>query len=591
LRYRWDFGDGDGADLVNPTKTYDTGAVYPVTLTVQDESGFPNDRHTDRIVIKVDESPLAEAGPDQEVCAGTEVNFDGSASHDFDGVVNRFSWNFGDGATGGGDRPVHVFSLPGNYRVLLTIEGDQAGQCDNTDTDETVITVVEAPVARVAGPSRVAAGTPATFDAGQSSGATGQIGTWRWDFGDGVTAEGPTVEHTYQEAGAYVIRLTVETDATANQCNLSTVQHYVVANAPPVADAGKDRVVGVNEEVLFDGSASGDPDGAVRTWLWDFGDGTLQSGMLVRHRFRDPGRFPVTLTVTDDTDLGNNSATASLLVTVNAPPQPVIAGPAAICPGEVTTFDGRQSADADGPIESFAWRFGDGAQADGVEVSHAWRAPGHYPLTLVTDDGWGLNNSQQQTILDLHVNRAPRPMAGPDRTVCAGEEVRFDGSASVDWDGALTSYRWDFDDGSSADGAAAVHSFAEPGLYEVRLAVTDDAGASCSRAADVARVLVNAPPVAVADGERQGFVGGAYDQLLFDAGGSSDADKQPLSYPWELGDGTTRTGEKVLHAFTEPGQYTVRLAVSDGTGLACGQTIDEITVDVQDRGQVQAQAR
>jgi cellulose 1,4-beta-cellobiosidase len=104
-------------------------------------------------------------------------------------------------------------------------------------------------------------------------------------------------------------------------------------------------------------------------------------------------------------------------------------------------------------------------------------------------------------------------------------------------------------------------------------------------------VLVNAPPVAVADGERQGFVGGAYDQLLFDAGGSSDADKQPLSYQWELGDGTTRTGEKVLHAFTEPGQYTVRLAVSDGTGLACGQTIDEITVDVQDRGQVQAQAR
>ena len=192
LRYRWDFGDDSGADLVNPTKTYDEGAVYPVTLTVQDESGFPNDRHTDRIVVKVDESPIAEAGPDQEVCAGAEVNFDGSASRDFDGVVNRFSWNFGDGATGGGDRPVHVYSLPGNYRALLTIEGDQAGQCDNTDTDEAVITVVEAPVARIAGPNRVAVGTPVSYDAGQSSGATGQIGTWRWDFGDGATAEGPS---------------------------------------------------------------------------------------------------------------------------------------------------------------------------------------------------------------------------------------------------------------------------------------------------------------------------------------------------------------------------------------------------------------
>jgi PKD repeat protein len=267
----------------------------------------------------------------------------------------------------------------------------------------------------------------------------------------------------------------------------------------------------------------------------------------------------------------------------------VIAGPAAVCPGEVTAFDGRQSEDADGRVESFAWRFGDGVEAEGAEVTHAWQAPGRYPLTLVADDGWGLNNSRQQTILDLHVNRAPRPMAGPDRTVCAGEEVRFDGSASVDWDGTLTSYQWDFGDGTTADGAQAVHGFAEPGTYEVRLAVTDDAGASCSPAADVARVLVNAPPVAVAGDDRQGFVGGAYDQLLFDAAGSSDPDGQPLTYVWDLGDGTTRTGEKVLHAFAEPGEYTVRLGVTDGTGLACGQSWNEIKVDVRAHDRLQAQ--
>ena len=103
------------------------------------------------------------------------MHFDGSGSRDFDGVVNRFTWDFGDGVTGGGDRPVHVYSLPGNYRVLLTIEGDQAGQCDNTDTDEMTVRVVEAPVARIAGPSAVAVGARATFDASQSSGATGQI--------------------------------------------------------------------------------------------------------------------------------------------------------------------------------------------------------------------------------------------------------------------------------------------------------------------------------------------------------------------------------------------------------------------------------
>jgi chitodextrinase len=224
-------------------------------------------------------------------------------------------------------------------------------------------------------------------------------------------------------------------------------------------------------------------------------------------------------------------------------------------------------------------------------VSHAWRTPGRYPLTLVADDGWNLNNSRQQKVLDLHVNRAPRPMAGPDRLVCAGEAVRFDGSASLDWDGELTSWRWDFADGATADGPEATHAFTAPGTYDVTLAVTDDAGASCSTVTDTAKIMVNAPPVAVADGVRQGHVGGAYDQLLFDASGSSDADGQALSYVWDLGDGTTRPGERVLHAFTAPGDYTVRLAVSDGTGLACGATIDQFTVEVRERGQLQAQAR
>jgi large repetitive protein len=591
LRYRWDFGDGDSADLVNPTKTYDTGALYPVTLTVQDESGFANDHHTDRIVVKVDESPLAEAGPDQEVCAGAEVNFDGSGSRDFDGVVNRFTWDFGDSLTGGGDRPVHVFGLPGNYRVMLSIEGDQAGQCDNTDTDELNIRVVEAPVAKIVGPGAVAVGARATFDASQSSGASGRIQRWLWDFGDGVAAEGPTVEHAYEKAGPYVVRLSIETDATASKCNVTAAQHYVVANAPPIADAGADRLVGVNQEVLFEGSRARDPDGAITSWLWDFGDGATASGMNVRHRFRTSGEFPVTLTVTDDTALENNRASAKVMVVVNAPPEPVIAAPAAVCPAEVVAFDGGQSRDADGAIEHYVWRFGDGAGAEGAEVSHTYAAPGRYSVALLADDGRDLNNSRQQSILDLHVNRPPRPMAGPDRAVCPGEAVAFDGAASNDWDGALVRYVWDFGDGTTAEGAQVAHNFAQPGVYQVRLSVTDDSGASCATATDTAQVHVNTPPVAAAGADRQGFVGGAYDQLLFDAGASADADGQPLSYVWDLGDGVTRTGEKVLHAYSKPGEYVVRLGVADSTGLPCGQTWDEIKVDMRNREQAQKQAQ
>jgi PKD repeat protein len=360
-------------------------------------------------------------------------------------------------------------------------------------------------------------------------------------------------------------------------------QQLVVANEAPQAQAGVDQVVGVDQEVLFDASGSGDADGAITAYQWDFGDGTSASGMNVRHQFAQSGRYPVTLTVTDNTDLPNNTATDSVTITVNQSPSAAIAAPDAACPGEQLAFSAEDSLDGDGQITRFEWDFGDGTVAAEPEVTHTYRSPGVYEVALTVDDGAGLNNSRDQSTIDFHVNRAPRAEAGPDRIVCPGEPVAFDAAMSVDWDGALVRQVWDFGDGTTADGQQVLHTFEQPGIYDVRLAVTDDSGAQCSTTVDVARVHVNAPPQAVAGGDRGGFVGGAHDDLLFDASMSSDADGEPLSYEWDLGDGIKRTGEKILHSYGEEGEYAVRLAVSDGSGLACGQSSDEVQVDVRRR--------
>ncbi|HET6518424.1 MAG TPA: PKD domain-containing protein, partial [Geminicoccaceae bacterium] len=585
LLYAWDFGDGTAADIVNPTKTYETRGIYPVTLTVEDESGFLGNVHTDRVVVRVDESPIAEAGPDQTVCANTEVLFDGSASRDYDGVVNRFSWSFGDGTTGGGERPVHIYTEPGDHRVVLTIEGDDAGQCSNTDSDDLIVRVVEAPVARIDAPDRVPVHAPVTFDAGGSSAAAGEIVAWRWEFGDGGTAAGPRAEHAYGAPGSYVVTLGIETEGGATRCSAVTAQHVVTVNAPPVADAGGDRLVGVGEEVLFDGSGSGDEDGGITAYRWEFGDGTAASGMLARHRFREPGRYPVTLTVTDTTDLPNNTVTDTVTVTVNRPPEPVIEAPEVACTGEAVAFSGLKSSDADGAIADFEWDLGGSvAVVKGAEVTHAYPTPGIYEVGLAVDDGTGLNNSREQATRALRINRPPRAEAGPDRFVCPGEPVAFDGAMSVDWDGALIGHRWAFDDGTAAaEGERVEHAFAAPGVYDVRLTVTDDSGSACASAEDVVRVVVNAPPVADAGPDREGFVGGAHDQLLFDGSRSRDADGELLSFLWDLGDGVTLPGEKVRYAYAEPGEYTARLTVDDGSGLACGRASDEAAVAVRRR--------
>ncbi|PSG96978.1 peptidase S8/S53 subtilisin kexin sedolisin [Thermoplasmatales archaeon SW_10_69_26] len=61
----------------------------------------------------------------------------------------------------------------------------------------------------------------------------------------------------------------------------------------------------------------------------------------------------------------------------------------------------------------------------------------------------------------------------------------------------------------------------------------------------------------------------------FDASNATDADGNLTSYDWDLGDGTTATGEVVDHSYEAEGTYTVTLTVTDDEG-----TQDDATTDV-----------
>jgi len=60
------------------------------------------------------------------------------------------------------------------------------------------------------------------------------------------------------------------------------------------------EIAAVAEEVKFDAKASADPDGSIKSWQWDFGDGASAEGEKVSHAFHVPGSYDVTLKVTDN---------------------------------------------------------------------------------------------------------------------------------------------------------------------------------------------------------------------------------------------------------------------------------------------------
>ena len=134
-------------------------------------------------------------------------------------------------------------------------------------------------------------GQPVTFDATSSSGGPTQ---YAWDFGDGITAAGPVVSHTYTTPGGYTVRLTISRSGST-----ATAQRgvSVASNLPPPPDATFQTSApcaspfGIEQcqaetgaAVSFTATAGG-----AAAYTWDFADGTTATGQD-REPHLEPGR-------------------------------------------------------------------------------------------------------------------------------------------------------------------------------------------------------------------------------------------------------------------------------------------------------------
>ena len=157
----------------------------------------------------------------------------------------------------------------------------------------------------------------------------------------------------------------------------------------------------------------------------------------------------------------------------NHPPSAYLTiSPSSGPPPLTVTLDASASRDADGSIATYQWDFGSGVTANGRTVEHTYTETGVFVvrLTVADDDGATAYGSGR-----IVVNSPPlaRIVADPVDGK-APVMVAFDAMESADEDGEIVSYEWDFDGADRASGATAEYTFAEPGVYEVRLTVTDD---------------------------------------------------------------------------------------------------------------------
>jgi len=156
------------------------------------------------------------------------ITFNASASFDLIEDIEKYAWNFGDGATATEASPVitHAYTEPGTYAVELTATSS-SGQ-----TDRVVKSVkVYAPptVSFQWTPEKPVVNEAVSFTA-VASDPDGWIVNYKWDFGDETYASGSTVEHSYSHQGIYVISLTV-----IDNDDLTAAAQATISVRPPIA--------------------------------------------------------------------------------------------------------------------------------------------------------------------------------------------------------------------------------------------------------------------------------------------------------------------------------------------------------------------
>jgi PKD repeat protein len=257
------------------------------------------------------------------------------------------------------------------------------------------------------------------------------------------------------------------------------------ASTPTAAFTFSPSPVVANQAVIFDASSSQPGSGAsqIVDYSWNFGDGSTGSGRTITHTFDLSAAHSVTLTVTNDRGL-SSSTTQSISVGAGALPTPNFTfSPASPRVNDTVFFNGSTStAGAGHTITSFRWAFGDGTTGSGATTQHIYTVASTYNVQLTVTDEAGQSVTSAPTAVAIGTANPTAVLTVTKTGTPPSNSISADGGASSAAPGSqIVSYTFVWGDGTASTtvvppAVSALHTYAAPGTYTVRLNVTDNLG-------------------------------------------------------------------------------------------------------------------
>jgi PKD repeat protein len=478
-------------------------------------------------------------------------------------VINSWLWNFGDGTASSEQNPLHTFAAPGLFNVCLTIRSNDSlcssiycmpveagsiypGPCENSFwyyKDSTAAVYIF-----------------------EGSVMNGSAYLWLWDFGDGTTATGQSVTHSFAGPDtSYTVCLTTtglgpdSTTCTAVSCQ------DIFAYIPSPCES--------SFWYYADSSATGytfegwDLSNQVNSWIWDFGDGSTASGQVVSHFFAAPNNtYTVCLTTSGVSPDGSTCTYTSCqdVYTYVAPPCESYFWSYPDSLNNAYVFEGWAN---NNQINTWSWDFGDGTTATGQLVSHNFTGMNTLYTVCLTTTGVGADGEPCSFVSCQNVYiYYPSPCQNNfeaysnDGSTYTFEGYLISGGYAID-------YSWDFGDGSTANGQQATHTFVNGGtIYNICLTtLTYDPATNDTCSYTSCQAMY---PGGGGSPCQASFFAFPVDSVATSLTYMFINTSAPgyLSQQWTFGDGTPSSDVNPVHLYAAPGIYNACLTVWDSAG-------------------------
>lgn len=539
--YSWTPTTGlDNPASANPNATPTSTTTYVVL--VNDTKGCSA---MDTVVVTVNPAPVAHAGNDVEVCAGTGTAIGGSPAATGGTAPYTYAWS---PSTGLNDataaNPLASPSATTSYILTVT---DSFG-CTANDT--ILVTVNPKPTADAGGDQQFCIGDSASLGGSPTASGGTTPYSYSWSPATGLndaTSANPMA--TPSATTTYILTVTDAKNCVAMDTVLVTVSSGLTANA------GADKAIALGGATTIGGSPAASGGIAPYTYSWSPLD-SLDDATAANPTANPIASTMYILTVTDAvgcTDSDTVEVVVSLLPIASAGPD------TAICAGSSVVIGGSPTASAGTSPYTYSWSPTTGL--NNAAIANPSAAPTSTTTYIVTVTDANTNTSKDT--MTVVVNPVPVAHAGSDVVILLGNSTIIGGSPSASSGTAPYTYAWSPATGLN-DATAANPTATPTDTTAYVLTITDSKGCSDTDTVVVYVNTANQPPTAIASANPTS--GGAPLLVQFTGSGSTDIDGTIVSYAWDFGDGNSSTQPDPQYTYNAFGNPVARLIVTDNGG-------------------------